>query len=96
MLDLYNQQYTRKELKKNIYAVKLIDILKTQKLDYTFVTRYILNPNYQFCQEDENLTVDIVLQYQPHLLKKKLLIYMALYKKDDDSVEDFDIYLFHL
>lgn len=93
MLDLYNQQYTREELKKNIYAAKLIDILKTQKLDYTFVTRYILNPNYQFCQEDENLTVDAVLQYQPHLLKKNLLIYMAIYKKDDDSVEDFYTHL---
>jgi len=93
MIDLHNQQYTREELKKNIYAVKLIDIVKTQKLDYTFVTRYILNPNYQFFKEDEKLTVDTVLQYQPHLLKKKLLIYMALYKKDDDSVEDFDFHL---
>ena len=93
MIDLYNQQYTREELKKNIYALKLIDIVKTQKLDYTFVTRYILNRNYQFFKEDENLTVDTVLQYQPHLLKKKLLIYMAIYKKDDDSVEDFDVHL---
>ena len=34
MLDLYNNKYDRVTLKQNIYAVKLIDILKTQILLY--------------------------------------------------------------
>ena len=42
MLDLYNKKYTRETLKKYIYSVRLIDILKTQKLDVTFIVRYIL------------------------------------------------------
>ena len=90
MLDLYNKKYTREELKKNIYAVKLIDILKTQKLDTTFIVRYILNPNYQFTEEDEKITIEMVLQFQPHIEKKTLQMELFLYDKDDDSVEDFD------
>ena len=43
MLDLYNKKYDRQTLKENIYAVKLVDILKTQTLDVTFIVRYILN-----------------------------------------------------
>jgi hypothetical protein len=93
MLDLYNNKYSREELKRNIYAVKLVDILKTQTLDYTFVARYILNPNYQLCEEDEKITVDLVLQFQPHLVKKRLLVHMSIYKADDDSVEKFDTHI---
>ena len=94
MLDLYNKKYTREELKKNIYAVKLIDILKTQTLDVTFLVRYILNPNYQFTEEDEKINIEMVLQYQPQIDKKRLQMEMFLYNKDDDSVENFDS--FHL
>ena len=32
MIDLYNNKFDRKTLKDNIYAVKLIDILKTQTI----------------------------------------------------------------
>ena len=53
MIDLYNNKYNRQTLKDNIYSVKLIDILKTQTLDVTFVVRYILNINYQFSKEDQ-------------------------------------------
>lgn len=90
MLDLYNKKYTREELKKYIYAVKLIDILKTQKLDVTFLVRYILNPNYQLTEEDETITIEMVLQFQPHIEKKRLQMEMFFYDKDDDSVEDFE------
>ena len=41
MIDLYNNKYDRETLKQNIYAVKLIDILKTQTIDVSFVVRYI-------------------------------------------------------
>jgi hypothetical protein len=34
-------------LKVNIYTVKLIDILKTQKIDAIFATKYLLNKKYR-------------------------------------------------
>ena len=37
MLDLFNNQYDLNILKKNIYALNLVDIIKTQKLDADFV-----------------------------------------------------------
>ena len=72
MLDLYNNKYDRQTLKDNIYAVKLIDILKTQTLDVTFVVRYILNDKYQIDTEDELITLKMVLQYQPHITLNEL------------------------
>ena len=89
MLDLYNNKYDRKTLKEHIYAVKLIDILKTQNLDITFVVRYILSDLYQFDEEDKKITVDTVIKFQPHINKKKLIKALADYNSDDDSVEDF-------
>jgi hypothetical protein len=90
MLDLYNKKYDRETLKQNIYAVRLIDILKTQKIDDTFAVRYILNKNYQLCKEDQNITIDTVLFYQPHILKSDLQREIVKYDKDDDSIDDFE------
>jgi len=91
MIDLYNNKYDRQILKDNIYAVKLIDILKTQIIDVTFAVRYILNKNYQFLEEDENIDVKTVLFYQPHITKIALIIEMIKYKPADDSVDDFEM-----
>jgi hypothetical protein len=90
MLDLYNKQYTREILKKYIYSVRLVDILKTQKLDVTFIVRYILNPKYQLNEVDEYINVDTVLMYQTHIDKNKLNEAILEYDSDDDSVEDFE------
>jgi hypothetical protein len=90
MLDLYNKQYDSDTLKKYIYAVKLIDILKTQKIDVTFAVRYILNTKYQFCEEDEEITAPIVLRYQTHITYQELQNALNNYESDDDSVEDFE------
>ena len=90
MIDLYNNKYDRQTLKDHIYAVKLLDILKTQTIDVTFAVRYILNKNYQFLDEDEKLTIQDVLFYQPHITKNSLIIEMFKYKRDDDSVDDFE------
>jgi uncharacterized membrane protein len=89
MLDLYNNKYNRQTLKNNIYAVNLIDILKTQHLDITFVVRYILNNKYQLTKEEEEITVDTVLKYQKHLSLQKLIVEINKYDKDDDSIDDF-------
>jgi hypothetical protein len=90
MLDLYNNKYDRQTLKDNIYAVKLLDILKTQTLDVTFVVRYILNSKYQLDDEDQIITREMVLKYQPHISMKKLMQEIAYYNSDDDSVDDFE------
>jgi propanediol dehydratase large subunit len=90
MLDLYNKRYSREILKKYIYSVKLIDILKSQKLDVTFIVRYILNPKYQLNEIDEYINIDTVLMYQTHIDKNKLRETIVNYSSDDDSVEDFE------
>jgi hypothetical protein len=90
MLDLYNNKYNRQTLKDNIYAVKLIDILKTQKLDLSFTVRYILNKKYQINPEDEMITSHIVLKYQKHITYEKLQKALNDYDSDDDSVDDFE------
>jgi len=90
MLDLYNKQYSRETLKKYIYSVRLVDLLKTQKLDITFIVRYILNSKYQLNEVDEYINVDTVLMYQKHIDSKQLREAMIEYISDDDSVEDFE------
>jgi len=90
MLDLYNKQYSRETLKKYIYSVRLVDLLKTQKLDITFIVRYILNSKYQLNEVDEYINVDMVLMYQKHIHRNQLREAMMEYISDDDSVEDFE------
>lgn len=92
MLDLYNNKYDRKTLKENIYAVKLIDILKTQTLELTFIVRYILSDLYQIDEEDMKINIDMVMKYQPHIDKNNLLKAIIDYNSDDDSVEDFQTF----
>jgi hypothetical protein len=89
MIDLFSKQYDRETLKKHIYAIKLIDILKTQKIDVTFAVRYILNTKYQLHEED-NITTPVVLQYQPHITYKSLQKELLNYDSDQDSVDNFD------
>ena len=93
MLDLYNNKYDRDILKKNIYALKLIDILKTQTLDISFIIRYILSDLYQIHDEDKDINIDIVLKLQPHINKDELLELLSNYNSDDDSIEDFNSYV---
>lgn len=92
MLDLYNIKYDRKTLKDNIYAVKLMDILKTQILDVTFIVRYILSDLYQMTEEDKSINIDIVIKYQPHIQREELEAILLEYDSDEDSIEDFQSY----
>jgi hypothetical protein len=89
MLDLYNNKYDRETLKNNIYAVKLIDILKTQKIDISFAICYILNEKYQLIKDDI-ITKDIVLKYQHHISSKELEKAILNYDYDNDSIDDFE------
>ena len=90
MLDLYNKKYSRQELKDNIYSVKLMDILKTQKIDASFAVRYILNTKYQLHKDDMYITPNTILKYQTHITAYKLKDSMLNYDSDDDSIEDFE------
>jgi hypothetical protein len=90
MLDLYNNKYDRKTLKENIYELKLIDILKTQTLDISFIVCYILSDLYQLHEDDKKITINTVLKYQNHINKNELLIALIDYNSDDDSLEDFE------
>ena len=92
MLDLYNKKYDRQTLKENIYSVKLIDILKTQTLDITFIVRYILSDLYQIDDDDKKININMVAKLQPHINKNDLLTALIDYNSDDDSVEDFQSY----
>ena len=90
MIDLFNNKYDRKTLKDNIYAVKLIDILKTQNIDITFAVRYILNNKYQLTKEDKVINSFTVLKYQKHIEKEALYKAMDDYESDDDSIDNFE------
>lgn len=92
MLDLFKNKYDRETLKQHIYELKLVDILKTQELDLFFIVRYILSDLYQLHEEDKLITVDIVLQYQPHINKSILEKALEEYDSDDDSFGDFQSY----
>jgi hypothetical protein len=90
MLDLYNKKYSREELKKNIYELKFIDILKTQIIDATFAVRYILNKNYQLHSDDKKIDEEVVLHFQQHISRNELLLAIIDYDSDSDSVENFE------
>jgi len=92
MLDLYNNKYDRKILKVNIYSLKLIDIVKTQILDLTFIVRYILSHLYQLTDEDRTIDINMVLKYQKHIQREDLINSLNNYNSDDDSIENFQTF----
>ena len=71
--ELYKNQFSRDVLKANIYGVSLLDILKTQKLEAEFCVKYILNSDFQFLEEDQQITIETVKEFQPHILRADLL-----------------------
>lgn len=97
--NLYERQYDCKTLKTNIYGVSLMDILKSQKLSAVFCVKYILNDSFHFLEEERLITLDIIKEYQPHILEAELQneVVIANDKKRRgeriDSVEDFETYM---
>ena len=96
--DLYKNQYDYETLKTNIYVVSLKDILKTQKLTAAFCVKYILNKDFQLLDEDQQITMEVVQKYQPHILDIDFLYAQMvatnkkLLGKRIDSFEDFESY----
>ena len=97
--DLYKNQYDYETLKANIYAVSLLDILKTQKLSADFCVKYILNESFQFLDEEQLINMDTVKKYQSQLSEMDLIeaIIRASHKKmmgqRIDSIDDFETYM---
>jgi hypothetical protein len=94
--DLYKNQYDYETLKTNIYAVSLLDVLKTQRLTAEFCVKYILNENFQLSDEDHKITINLVKQLQPHILNIELVHAQLrvnnkkLIGERIDSFEDFE------
>ena len=88
--DLYKKKYDHETLKTNIYVVSLLDILKSQKLTSDFCVKYILNKDFQFSKEEQEINIETIKKYQPHLLNIDMVITK---KKRIDSVEDFESYM---
>ena len=97
--DLYKNLYNYEILKANIYAVSLVDILKSQKLDSDFCAKYILNKDFQFLDEEQNITMDDVKKYQSHITDVELvdsmlrIAHKRILGKKIDSIEDFESYM---
>lgn len=90
MLDLCKKKYDLKTLKHNIYAVSLLDILKTQTIDAKFAVHYILNNIYQLSKEESKITLNDVLHYQPHIKKYEIDNEILIFDSGVDSLEDFE------
>jgi hypothetical protein len=90
MIDLYNNQYDTKTLIDNIYALNLVDVLKTQILDIPFIVTYILNTNYQLTPEEEKINIKMITLYQPHINKKDL--FANIFNCEIDESFDFSSY----
>jgi hypothetical protein len=68
-----NEQFiyseTENQLIQEINSLDLLDILKTyNNLSFNFIINYILNEKYQKSRKEQNITINIVASYQPHLI----------------------------
>ena len=96
--ELYKKKYDYKTLQTNIYVISLLDILKTQKLTCEFCVKYILNKDFQLSKEEEEINIETIKKYQPHLSEIDILnSYLNCNNnkrnKRIDSVEDFESYM---
>ena len=89
-MDLNKNKYSLKTLKENIYLLNLVDILRTQRLTARFAVHYILNNIYQLKKEEQEITMEDVIKYQPHITITSLINEQMLYESDADSLEDFE------
>ena len=83
-LDLENNHYSMEILKENIYAIGLFEILRTQKINEEFAVNYILNDRFQLSDYEEKITIEYVMEMQPHLKKEKLLSLYIIGPNDYD------------
>jgi hypothetical protein len=71
-----NDMYSNKEreLIGSIEKLDLVDVLKKETLGFNFVVNYILNEKYQKTRKEQDITIQTVINYQPHLAEKFKII----------------------
>ncbi len=71
-MSLYEKQCTEQELIDNIDSLFQYLIIRTQKnLSKSFIDNYILNPKYNSCSKDEDITMETIHIYQPQYFTQK-------------------------
>lgn len=63
-----------KELIDSIESLDLLDVLKKETLGFDFVVNYILNEKFQKTRKEKDITIQTVMNYQPHLSEKFKII----------------------
>lgn len=68
---LSGKQYNISELEHIVKytGTRLWTIVRTQYLTYDFCMNYILNEEYAVLDTDQYISIDDIVQYQPHLSK---------------------------
>ncbi len=68
--------YTNKEIELIglIEKLDMVDVLKKETLRFDFVVNYILNEKYQKTRKEQDITIQTVINYQPHLAEKFKII----------------------
>ena len=93
--DLYDQQYDVESLAYSIKVwpfltrnerlrykrIRLLTLLRTQKLTGEFCVRYILNGRYSCTDEEHMITDSTILRLQPHISKEELTKAWSRYGK---------------
>jgi hypothetical protein len=59
-----------KEIIKNINEYDLLELLRKKKLSFDFVINYVANEKYQITRKEKNITLETILNYQPHLYEE--------------------------
>lgn len=71
-----SNMYSNKEIELigSIEKLDLVNILKNETLSFDFVVNYILNEKYQKTRKEQDITIQTVINYQPHLAEKFKII----------------------
>jgi hypothetical protein len=84
--DLLTNRYTIDQLKCNIYNVSLVSIVKTQKLDVEFCVDYLLNKDFQLLEEEEQISIQMIMDFQSHIELLDLLEYTCFREENSKKI----------
>ena len=96
--DLYERQYDVESLAYSVKVwpfltrnerlrykrIRLLTLLRTQKLTGEFCVRYILNGRYSYTDEEHLITDGTILRLQPHISKEELTKAWSRYGKVEE------------
>ena len=93
--DLRINKYNIETLERNVDNLNMKTCVNTQVLTAEFCVKYILNKDFQFTKEEQEINIETIKKYQPHLLDIDMVIKSSAknLKKRIDSFEDFESYM---